>query len=151
MTKPTTAISSASPDDVVRAFGDEVIFHLGGAETDGRLTVFTNVTPPGGGPPPHSHDNEDEWFFPLEGSVEFLLDGEWREAPVGSVVFAARRSVHAFRNTGAGPLKMLIHCSPAGFEVFFRRCAEEFSKAGPPDMERIVQIGIEHGIHFPGG
>ncbi len=148
MSGSSVFVSGPSTDNVLRAFGDEVTFHLGGEETAGKLAAFTNVTPPGGGPPPHYHDNEDEWFLPLDGRVEFFLEGAWREVPVGVMVFAPRGSVHTFKNIGDGPLRMLIQTSPAGFEVFFSRCAEEFAKPGPPDMGRIVEIGLEHGLHF---
>ncbi len=133
---------------MIRAFGDEVIMHLEGTETGGTVSLWTNITPPGGGPPPHYHLNEDEWFVVQEGRVSFLVEGEWQEVPVGGVVFAPRGSVHTFRNTGDEPLRMLISTSPAGFETFFSRCAEEFDKPGGPDMERIVEISAEHGIHF---
>jgi quercetin dioxygenase-like cupin family protein len=132
----------------LHAFGDEIFVHLGGAETGGNYTMFTDITPPGGGPPPHYHDNEDEWFFPLEGRVEFFLDGSWRELPPQSLVFIPRGTVHTFRNCGDTPLKMLVHTAPAGFEIFFRRCAAEFAKPGPPDMQRIMEISAEHGIYF---
>lgn len=132
----------------LRAFGEEVTIYLGGPETGGQFTCFAEVTPPGGGPPPHYHENEDEWFFPLAGKVEFFLHGEWNEVPMETVVFVPRGTVHTFRNPGDEPLKMLIHTSPSGFEIFFERCATEFAKSGPPDMDRIVEISAEHGIHF---
>ncbi|KAB2675594.1 MAG: cupin domain-containing protein [Verrucomicrobia bacterium] len=133
---------------VLRAFGDEITVHLGGADTGGEFAMFTDVTPPGGGPPPHYHRNEEEWFLVLEGRVEFFRDGAWGEVPVGTTVFIPRGLVHTFRNCGDTPLKLLIHTKPAGFEVFFGRCADEFAKPGPPDMARIVGIAAEHGIHF---
>ena len=133
---------------VFRAFGEEVTVHLSGKDTDGQFTMWTEVTPPGGGPPPHYHLNDDEWFFPLEGRVEFFKDNSWTEVPMGTTVFMPKGVVHAFRNPGDTPLKMLIHTTPSGFETFFARCAEEFSKPGPPDMARIIEISAEHGIHF---
>ena len=145
---PDPAIILPGEAKSLHAFGDEIFFHLGGAETGGQYTVFTDVTPPGGGPPPHYHENEDEWFFPLEGRVEFFLEGAWREVPLQSLVFIPRGTVHTFRNCGETPLKMLIHTAPAGFEIFFRRCATEFARSGPPDMQRIVEISAEHGIYF---
>ena len=132
----------------LKAFGDEIVVHMGGAQTGGKYTAFTCVTPPGGGPPPHYHTNEDEWFVPLDGRVEFFLDGEWREVPLNSLLFIPRGTIHTFRNCGDTPLRVLTHTAPAGFEVFFARCAAEFAKAGPPDMARIVEISAEHGIHF---
>jgi hypothetical protein len=37
---------------------------------------------------------------------------------------------------------------PAGFEVFFAHCAEEFAKSGTRDLARIVEISAEHGIRY---
>ena len=132
----------------MRAFGDEVTIHLGAAETGGKYTMFTSVTLPGSGPPPHVHNNEDEWFFVLQGRAEFFRNGEWNEVPVGSAVFTPKGIVHAFRNAGDTPLRMLVQTSPAGFETFFSRCEAEFAKPGPPDMPRLIQIAAEHGIQF---
>ena len=133
---------------VLRAFGDEITVHLSGAETGGKFTMFTTVTPPGGGPPPHYHANEEEWFLPLEGRVEFFMNDVWTEVPMGTIVFMPRGAVHAFRNPGQKPLRILIHAAPAGFETFFSRCADEFARPGPPDMQRIIEISAEHGIFF---
>jgi quercetin dioxygenase-like cupin family protein len=133
---------------IIRAFGDEVTIYLSGTDTGGQFTMWTEVTPPGGGPPLHYHLNDDEWFFPLEGCVEFFKDNAWTEVPIGSAVFMPRGVVHTFRNSGDKPLKMLIHTAPSGFETFFARCAEEFAKPNPPDMSRIVEISAEHGIHY---
>jgi quercetin dioxygenase-like cupin family protein len=133
---------------VIRAFGDEVIMHLEGEQTGGALSLWTNITPPGGGPPPHYHLNEDEWFVVQEGRVGFLADGQWQEVGAGGVVFAPRGSVHTFKNVGDKPSRMIVSTSPAGFETFFSRCAEEFAKPGGPNMERILEISAEHGIYF---
>jgi len=133
---------------VIDAFGDTATFHLTGAETGGRFAMFTNITQPGGGPPPHRHENEDEWFHVLEGEAEFFSQGEWTSVPVGSSVFMPKGSIHTFRNAGTTPLKMVIHTAPAGFETFFSRCSEEFQKEDGPNMERIMEISAEHGISY---
>jgi quercetin dioxygenase-like cupin family protein len=122
--------------------------HLGGKETGGKFTIWTNVTPPGGGPPPHYHITEDEWFLVIEGNASFLKDGEWTEVPAGSAVFMPKGSIHAYKNVGQTPLKQVITTTPSGFEMFFSRCAEEFAKPGGPDMKRIVAISAEHDIHY---
>lgn len=133
---------------VLRAFGEEVIILLDGERTGGKLTAWTEITPPGGGPPPHYHSVEDETFHVLEGRVAFLLDGEWREIAPGGSAFMPRGVIHTFKNVGDQPSRMLITTMPSGFEKFFARCAEEFAKPSGPDMPSIVQIGVEHGIHF---
>ncbi|NUN47985.1 MAG: cupin domain-containing protein [Candidatus Brocadiae bacterium] len=133
---------------VVRAFGEEVHFLLRAAETNGAYTLFLELTPPGGGPPPHFHKREDEWFHVLEGRAEYLVEGKRREVPAGSSVYVPRNAVHTFRNAGTTPLRQLIATRPCGFEEFFRKSGEVFRGGGAPDMARIVAIGEEHGIVF---
>jgi quercetin dioxygenase-like cupin family protein len=142
------AVVPPSAATVVEAFGDRVTFHLTGRETGGKHTSFLVETAPGGGPPPHWHENEDEWFLVLEGQAEFFKDGVWTAVPAGSAVFAPRGSVHAFRNAGKTTLKQVLNTAPSGFETFFARIAEEFHREGGPDMARVVEISAEHGIHY---
>jgi quercetin dioxygenase-like cupin family protein len=141
-------IASSQKGTVLHAFGETVIIHLNGEETGGIATVWTEITPAGGGPPPHYHEREDEWFYIEEGRVAFFFDNEWHELGPGGTVFMPRNAVHAFKNIGTTPSRMRLTTSPSGFETFFARCAEEFSKPGAPDMPRIMQISREHGIHF---
>lgn len=133
---------------MLRAFGEEVFLSISGEQTEGRYAQWLEITPPAGSPPPHSHANEDKWFYVLQGTVRFLIDGAWREAGPGSGSFMPRHSVHTFQNSGDTPLHMIITVSPAGFETFFARAAEEFAKAGGPDITRVIAIAGEHGIHF---
>lgn len=134
---------------IIRAFGDEMILHLGCDDTGGKFTMWTNVTPPGGGPPPHYHENEDEWFWPLSGPAEFFHDGGWREVPPRTAVFMPRGTVHTFRNPNSEPLEMLIQTVPGGFDRFFAKCADEFAAGGEPDIGRIVEISSRYGIYYP--
>ncbi len=132
----------------LQAFGDELIFHLTGEQTGGQCCLFTDITPPGGGPPPHYHLNEDEWFNVQEGRVSFFAHGQWRELGPGGIAFVPKGLVHTFKNTGTVNSRMLVTTSPAGFEVFMKRCADEFNRDGGPDMSKIPGIAAEHGIHF---
>jgi len=52
--------------------------------------------------PPHSHPNE-ELVIVREGTVEALVQGEWKRVGPGSVVFNASNQLHGLRNVGAGP------------------------------------------------
>jgi quercetin dioxygenase-like cupin family protein len=148
MTDRSAAIVRQNDAHVLRAFGEEVTILLNGERTAGKLTMWTEITPPGGGPPPHYHVNEDEIFHVLEGRVAFLLNGEWNEVGSGGTAFIPRGVVHTFKNVGDKPCRMLNMTTPSGFEKFFARCSEEFAKPGGPDMSRIIEIGVEQGIHF---
>jgi len=146
--KAHAVVVSPGVGQVVHAFGSEMIFHLTGKETAGRLVLATIIAPPGDGPPLHYHENEDETFLVQEGRISFYIDGQWGEVPPGTVVFAPKGSVHSLKNVGDGPARVLVSAAPSGFEIFFARCAEEFGKSGGPDMTRIVEISAEHGIRY---
>jgi quercetin dioxygenase-like cupin family protein len=148
MGEKSGTISEQKDARVLHAFGEEITILLDGERTGGKLTMWTEITPPGGGPPPHYHLNEDETFHILEGRVAFLMNGKWHEVGPGGAAYMSRGVVHTFKNVGDQPSRMLITANPSGFEKFFAHCAEEFAKPAGPDMSEITKIGKEHGIHF---
>src|SRR6185436_6415728 len=52
--------------------------------------------------PPHKHQNE-ELVIVREGTVECLVNGEWKRLGAGSVIFNASNQLHALRNVGTVP------------------------------------------------
>jgi quercetin dioxygenase-like cupin family protein len=65
--------------------------------------VHVTTLNPGQAPhPPHQHANE-ELIIVKEGTVEFLLNGEWKKAGPGSVIFVASNQLHGLRNPGPAP------------------------------------------------
>jgi hypothetical protein len=48
--------------------GDTYTFRIEGAETDGKYAVLEISSPPGSGPPLHSHTKETEGFYVIENS-----------------------------------------------------------------------------------
>lgn len=151
-TVPTLAplLARAGQGRVIRAFGDEITLLMTGRDTGGAYTAFIETTRPGGGPPPHSHEREDEWFYVLEGPVSFFVEGRWHDANAGDFIFAPRNSIHTFKNNGTQPSRMLIHTSPSGFEDFFAEAEQEFSRPGGPDLGRAVAIAAKYGIKIIG-
>jgi quercetin dioxygenase-like cupin family protein len=129
------------------AFGEEINMILTSDRTDGRISMWEETCPPGGGPPPHYHDKFDEIFHVIEGRVSFLAGGDWSEVTNGGMVFMPRGVVHAFKNVGDKPARMVLVAVPSGLETFFALCAEEFSKPAGPDMPRVMQICRENDVH----
>jgi quercetin dioxygenase-like cupin family protein len=52
--------------------------------------------------PPHKHANE-ELLILKEGTLEALVDGQWKKVEPGSIVFQASNSCHGVRNVGKTP------------------------------------------------
>ena len=116
--------------------GGPLTFKARGNETNGTLTAFENVIPPGQGPPLHQHANEDELWYVLEGALRFKLNVEMHSAPAGSFVFVPRGTPHCFQNVGEGPARILVMFAPAGMERFFEQFAL-FHEPGPSDFAKI--------------
>lgn len=51
---------------------------------------------------PHQHPDE-EIVIVKEGTVEALVNGEWKRGGPGSVIFYASNQLHGIRNVGQGP------------------------------------------------
>lgn len=68
-----------------------------------RLEVHETTLNPGKSPhPPHRHPNE-EMILIEKGTLEALVNGEWKRVGPGSVVFFASNQLHGLRNPGAEP------------------------------------------------
>ncbi|MBY0112410.1 MAG: cupin domain-containing protein [Phycisphaerales bacterium] len=100
--------------------GDVVRVLVDGGGSDGRVLVFEETVPPGGGPPLHRHGIDDEYFYILEGTFTFVLDGKRVTVGAGAFVTAPKRSLHTFMNSGATPGRLLVMTTPAGLEAPFR-------------------------------
>jgi quercetin dioxygenase-like cupin family protein len=134
-----------NPVKTFPVFGEPVEVLVSGEMTGGLSATLTQTSPPGGGPPPHSHAREDETFFVLEGEYELLQDGAWNRIPPGRAMHAKRGGVHTFRNEGTTTGKMLVFVTPAGMEKYL----EEISVLSmPQDMAQLLAISERYGITF---
>ena len=104
-----------------------------GEQSDGRIAVMDNRVGAGlGGPRLHRHAF-DELFWVLEGELTFQLGEERCVRRAGEHAFAPRGVPHTFANHGDAAARMLIVCTPAGFERHFARIAAEQAGVAVPD------------------
>jgi mannose-6-phosphate isomerase-like protein (cupin superfamily) len=91
------------PNKVIPIFTSSIEIVIPSHAANNTLCVFIETAPPGGGPPPHRHDREDEVFPVLEGVFEFYADGVW--SPFSVVKHAYRFAEIIMRSaTSARPL-----------------------------------------------
>jgi mannose-6-phosphate isomerase-like protein (cupin superfamily) len=74
---------------------------------DGRTIKLSVVAPDSATHPPHQH-SEDEFFFVLEGTAEFYLNGEIKSAGPMTSFYCPSYSEHGIRNIGDTELKYLV-------------------------------------------
>ena len=76
------------------------------------------------GPPLHHHDF-DEAFYVLEGELTFQVGDEIVTGGRGELAFAPRNVVHTLANHGDAPARYVLVITPAGFERYFARMADD--------------------------
>ncbi|HAV62709.1 MAG TPA: cupin domain-containing protein [Verrucomicrobiales bacterium] len=137
------------------AVGDRYLVLASGQQTGGAYCLLEATVPPGGGPPPHYHTREEESFYVLEGEMTFTVDGRTVVGRPGSFVQVPRNVPHAFKNASGKPAKMLVQCTPAGFEEFMLEFATELpspdSPSNPPtdaEVQRLLGLAPKYGIHI---
>jgi mannose-6-phosphate isomerase-like protein (cupin superfamily) len=64
----------------------------------------------------HTHADEDDAFFIIEGDLTFTFSGRDVPAPPGTFVLVPPGIEHGFRNDGEVPVRMFNIHAPAGFD-----------------------------------
>ena len=141
------------PDDgeVVRLLALGVRFMIDGETTGGAFSLVEHPLPPRAlGAPLHTHGDEDEWSYVLEGRVGIQLGADVLEAGPGDLVVKPRGIAHTFWNAGDEPVRLLELISPAGFEHYFRELAPllagpERDEAAIGEVVRRYNLDIDFG------
>ena len=94
---------------------------------------------PGGEPPLHVHENEDEMFYVLEGRLQAYRDGEEMTLDAGDSAFLPRRVPHTFK-IASNFARAIVYVTPGGFEGYFRDLGEPAGKLALPDYVPLVSI-----------
>ncbi|WP_051947514.1 cupin domain-containing protein [Muricauda sp. MAR_2010_75] len=154
-------MKSLSKNEQLLILTDVIKVLVNNTETENKYAIFEESVPPLGGPPPHSHPDE-EVFYVLEGEFEFVkndLNNPFKALP-GSVVHVPSNEVHTFKNVGKTPGKMVVILTPGNLLDYFRAIgdpittnsdypdlekAPDFSKL---NVERAFKHAEEHNVQF---
>lgn len=132
--------------EVVRVGQLEIRYLVDGAEKGG-LGVFEMRVPPGSNvPPPHSHADNEECVYVLEGVLRYSVDGVTRDLGPGEFMSTPRGSVHAFSNPGAATARALVVLTPDIGVDYFREVAAVIGAGGPPDRAKLVHVMKRYGL-----
>lgn len=88
-------------------------------DASGSYTTMEITVPPGEGANPHSHADEEEQFYVIDGDLTYTIDGTRVEAAAGDFVHIPRGVQHSFKN-GDRQAKLLATFGPGtGIEQGF--------------------------------
>ena len=138
--------------------GEGPHFVLGGTETrlvgpasasGGAYCMLDQVIPAGFVTPKHSHANEDQVAFVLEGTLGFWVEGASEvEVTAGAFVSRPRGLLHALWNASDSPARMLEITSPG--EAFERWVWDVHAAVERDGLSQatIVEVGERYGITY---
>ena len=127
----------------------EIRYLVDGAQKGG-LGLFEMKVPAGAHvPPPHSHTNNEECVYMLEGVLRYSVDDEVRDLRPGEWMSTPRGSVHHFSNPGSETARALVMMTPDIGEQYFRDVATLVSAGGPPDRAKLMEVMTRYGLCPP--
>lgn len=119
---------------------------IDGAAT-GSMGVFELTVPPGSNvPPPHSHSNNEEIVYVLEGTLRYSVGPESRDLTPGQTMHTPKGVVHGFSNPFDAPARALIALSPDIELQYFKDVAAVVNMGGPPDKAAMVAVMGRYGL-----
>jgi quercetin dioxygenase-like cupin family protein len=157
MTRSSSNSSESKKGQKFWLLGDIFAFHATGAETDGKYAVVELSSPPGGGPPLHSHSKETEGFYVIDGEFSIQFGDDKIMTKPGAFLHSKKGITHAYKNVGNSTGRLLLQYMPAGFENFFAEAGilieSEKTFSAPSndsiDFTKIVRIAYEkYGLNI---
>ena len=144
---PQIRVLAPSEGERLNVLGAPILIKRDG--TNGLALLAEQPLPAGYHVPLHFHDDEDEFFFVLEGEVTFEGEQGLVHAGPGTFVDCPRGSRHGFRNETAAPARMLVMASAGGgLAPMFREFDKTTQTGAALSPDRLAAIAAQNGIHM---
>ena len=119
---------------------------IDGSQTS-SLGMFELTVPPASTvPPPHSHSDNEEIVYVLEGTLRYTVGSEARDLTPGQSMRTPKGTVHAFSNPFGSVARALITLSPDIGAQYFKDVAAVVDAGGPPDKSALVAVMSRYGL-----
>lgn len=104
--------------------------------------------PPGYGVPTHVHDDDDEFFYILEGELTVTGPEGGSTAGAGACVRLPRRIPHGFCNATDSPARVLVVQCPGVQALEMFRHFDRAGRTAKLTPDAIVAIAGQYGVRF---
>jgi quercetin dioxygenase-like cupin family protein len=125
----------------------EIRYLMDGTVSGAGMGMFELTVPAGARvPPAHSHTDNEEIVYVLEGTLRYSVDGEVRDLKPGERMYTARGAVHAFSNPHDRLARALIILTPDIGAQYFRDIAEVAGAPGGPNPAKLAEVMSRYGL-----
>jgi quercetin dioxygenase-like cupin family protein len=115
------------------------------------MGIFELTVPPASNvPPPHSHSNNEEIVYVLEGVLRYTVGSDTRDLTPGQTMHTPKGTVHGFSNPSNTLARALIILSPDIGAQYFKDVAGVLSTGRPPDKAALVAVMNRYGLVLSG-
>ena len=135
--------------------GELAIIHTTGKETNGKYCIVELYATKEGSPPWHVHHREDEGFYVIDGELTISVGDKTYKAKNGDYLLAPKDIPHTYSVDSPGHARILMICSPAGFEGLVRALSTPATSLVPPkpesieiDYEKVGNLIAQFGCEF---
>jgi quercetin dioxygenase-like cupin family protein len=118
---------------------------LGNSSTE-RYRGTAGVPPASNVPPPHSHSNNEEIVYVLEGTLRYTVGSDTRDLGPGESMQTPKGTAYAFSNPFGSVARALITLSPDIGAQYFKDVAAVVNAGGPPDKGALVAVMGRYGL-----
>jgi quercetin dioxygenase-like cupin family protein len=112
-------------------------------DTGGMYLILEIEAAPGIGVPLHTHDNEEEHFIVVEGTIHMAVGGKTQDYPAGTSVTVGKGIPHAWCNLTDVPVRFVAIFTPGRIEAMFRAVAAK-------SVNDVVAFARSYGTHIVG-
>jgi quercetin dioxygenase-like cupin family protein len=140
-------IAQPQAQPAIKIGGLEIRYLVDGVESGAATGMFELIVPPGAKvPPAHSHTDNEEIVYVLEGKLRYSVDGEQRDLQPGERMYTPKGSVHAFSNPHDVTAKALIMLTPDIGAQYFRDVAEVVGAPDGPTPAKMAEVMGRYGL-----
>ncbi len=139
----------------VWAMGVLVTLKLQSKDAGGAYAIFEDYIRPGIGTPLHVHSSEEEFWYVLDGEINWYVGNKEFQAKKGDFINTPRGVPHRFKNTSSKPARMFLGYSPGGFEQWFldvgkpvKNIKEPPPKVTSDDIQKAIKVAKSYGVEF---
>lgn len=133
----------------VEVLGDRICIKLPSQESQNHMTVITVDAPSGSMIAPHIHQDEEESYYILEGSLTMQLNDREFKVQAGDFVHIPAGTVHGYRNESNQPTRFLAWVVGGELDQFFLTMGEQI-RSLPEDMPKLPAILQRYNIALVG-